>query len=130
MPLTCGWPIGSQEADGHCGETPTVAFLVEVRDLPLDYPDGPAHHAALLLCGAHAPVVEPSTSDDEPYRANFSHAQVRIIQPDGTEIPISNIITACTIRIVDNRMNAAVITFEGVELEVIGQATNPVYVRA
>jgi len=55
MALSCGWPNGTHQEDGHCGDTATVAYVVKVLDVPLVNPAAEAHEAVLALCTRHAP---------------------------------------------------------------------------
>lgn len=59
---------------------------------------------------------------------DFSRAYIYLIQPDNTQIPITSMVTACTIRIESNCLNTATISFEGVEVDVRGTTLNPMRV--
>jgi len=50
----------------------------------------------------------------------FSDATVHLVQEDGTEIPLMDIVTAVTVRVASNELSTATVTFECVELDVTG----------
>lgn len=64
------------------------------------------------------------------YDGDFTSTSVRLIQPDGTEIPFQDIVRAVTIRMEEGDLNTATVVFEGVECAVNGfadPASEPVH---
>lgn len=51
---------------------------------------------------------------------DFTEVSVRLVQPDGSEIPLRDIVRAVTIRVEEGEMNVATVVFEGVEFDMTG----------
>lgn len=62
--------------------------------------------------GQHIRIVSTGT--------DFSTVCALLIQPDGTEIPITDTIKSMTLTANDQEFNSATITFERVEWDVVG----------
>lgn len=51
---------------------------------------------------------------------DFTEVSVRLVQPDGSEIPLRDIVRAVTIRVEEGDLNVATVVFEGVEFDMTG----------
>lgn len=46
---------------------------------------------------------------------------VYVVQPDGTETPITDTVTAVTVRVRHDQLTTACIEFDGVEVDMVGE---------
>lgn len=63
-------------------------------------------------------------------RGDFTWARALLVQPDGTEVPIRDIVRSCTVKIEEGQLNIATVVFEGVEVDISGYvdpASEPVH---
>jgi hypothetical protein len=76
---------------------------------------GSAEHAACISAKKRGQRLRV-----EAHGGDFSEVSCRVVQPDGTSVPLRDIVRSVTIRVEDGEWNVATVVFEGVEFIVDG----------